>query len=647
MSTLAAVAGGSTLHNEQANMSDLASQFNPDRIRNICIIAHVDHGKTTLIDHVLRQTGLFAEHQRLEERVLDSGDLEKEKGITIKAKNASFTHDGYKINIMDTPGHSDFGGEVERVLGMADGSILLVDALEGALPQTRFVLSKSIQHGHRIIVVLNKVDRKDLIGTNRVAETLDQIFSMFIDLGASDEQAHFPVLYACAKFGMCADSQDTVMGWLANDEKGDLKDLLNTITREVPAPKVRPNAHLALHVANLDYSEYVGDIAIGRVLSGSIKKNDRVFRLGVDAAGAPTVESFVATRLYRFSGLEQTETPVIYAGDIGLVAGSEGFTIGDTLTSEKGVTPEPRIHVESPTLRMIFAVNNSPFSGKEGEAIQSRKLRERLEKECRKNVAIRLEEGPSGEYYFVLGRGELQFAILIEELRREGLEFMVGRPQVLFKEENGEALEPFERCFLDLPSDFSSDVTQLMQERKGVLINFDNLPTSGGSWVRLTFEIPTRGLLGIRTNYLTTTKGQGLFSTEVIGYRSKVGTFVHRMNGSLVADRSGKTTEYALFSLQERGQLFISPGTEVYEGMIIGENARENDLNVNAVREKKLTNVRSTSSEGLSILHGTRKMTLEQAIEYLDDDEWIEVTPKHIRLRKKQLGANQRSVIRT
>jgi GTP-binding protein len=627
-------------------MSDTLSIERCSKIRNICIIAHVDHGKTTLIDHILRQTGLFADHQRLEERVLDSGDLEKEKGITIKAKNASFNYKDYKINIMDTPGHADFGGEVERVLGMADGAILLVDAVEGALPQTRFVLSKAISHGHRILVVLNKIDRRDLIGTNRVAETLDQIFSLFIDLGASEQQSEFPVLYACAKFGMVSNSQEQVMEWLKNEEKGHLNDLLDQIVAEVPPPEVEYLPYFKMLVSNLDFSEYVGDISIGRILSGGVKKNDRIFRLGINDKGDAVVESFVATRLYQFSGLLQTEAQEIFAGDIGLIAGCESFAIGDTLTSDKTIQPEPRLQVEQPTLRMLFAVNNSPFSGRDGEAIQSRKLRDRLEKECRKNVAIKLEDGPSGEYYYVLGRGELQFAILIEELRREGLEFLVGRPQVLFKTIDGVEMEPFENCFLDLPQDFSSDVTQLMQERKGVLIRYENLPASDGSWVRLTFEIPTRGLLGIRTQFLTTTKGQGLYSSEIVGYRAKLGTFLHRSNGSLVADRTGKTTEYALFSLQERGQLFVSPGVEVYEGMIIGEHARENDLNVNAVREKKLTNIRTTSSDGLSILHGTRKMSLEQSIEYMDDDEWIEVTPKSIRLRKKNLGAGQRSVVR-
>lgn len=613
-------------------------------IRNICIIAHVDHGKTTLVDHLLRQSGTLNQRGPAEDRIMDSMDLERERGITIQAKNASLQYKDHKINIVDTPGHADFGGEVERILGMVDGAVLLVDAAEGPLPQTRFVLQKALARGHRIIVCVNKVDRPECRDGIRTKEVLNHIFDLFIDLGASEEQADFPVVYACARDGWCTTDFDEVPALIAKEKQGSLTPLFDLVVKTVAEPKVGESNDLQLMVANLGWSEWVGRLAIGRVISGSLSLNQRIYRKGVDEKGNPVTQGFNVVKLFQYQGMAQKEVSSIQAGDIAVVAGIDDFEIGDTLVGQEGQAPLERIIVEKPTLAMIFSVNTSPFSGQEGDAVQSRKLRERLLKEVRHNVALRFEETELPDQFRVLGRGELQFAILVEQMRREGMEFMIGRPLVLIKQENGVKMEPLERATLDLPEAYASDVTRMFQERKGLLMSYES--SDGQSRVRLEFDIPTRGLLGMRTKYLTATRGEGLFNTRFTDYVEWKGEMLHRNNGALISDREGKAVEYALLGLDDRGVLFIKPGDKVYEGMVIGEFNKENDLNVNAVREKKLTNVRAAGSDHYEALKGTRDMNLERCIEWIEDDEWIEVTPESIRIRKKILKMNQRSIIR-
>jgi len=616
------------------------------KIRNICIIAHVDHGKTTLVDFLLKQAGTFKQHQAVADRVMDSMDLERERGITIMAKNTSVRVGDTKINIVDTPGHADFGGEVERIMGMVDGALLLVDAAEGPLPQTRFVLRKALQQGLKVILVINKVDRPDA----RIDEVVNQAFDLFIELGATDAQANFPIVYACARQGWCTLERADVDAFVSGEKKGTLQPLFDEILRDIPAPKVlesREGADFQILVSNLSYSDYVGRLAIGRVLAGSVKKGQRVIRRGVDASGAAVNESFNVSQLYTYEGLRQTEVEVRSAGDIGVLAGGEKFEIGDTVVGAETISPLPRIVVEKPTLGMIFSVNTSPLSGKEGEAIMSRKLRDRLLREVRTNVALRMEETALPDQFRVLGRGELQFAILIEQMRRENFEFMIGKPTVLMRtDENGQKLEPMERAVLDLPEWSVGDVSQVFQSRKGIMTRYEGGSGHGSGRVRLEFDIPTRGLLGIRSRYMTLTKGEGLFSTQLLDYGPYKGDIPHRTSGSLISDRAGETVEYGLLGLEDRGILFFGPGVPVYEGMIIGEHSKENDLNVNPCREKKLTNIRAASAEFLVTLSGIRKMSLEQSLEWIDEDEWIEVTPKSIRIRKKVLQQNLRSVKR-
>ncbi len=620
-------------------------------LRNVCIIAHVDHGKTTLVDHLLRQSGTFQQHQTVEERVMDSGDLEKERGITILSKNTSVMVGETKVNIVDTPGHADFGGEVERIMGMVDGALLLVDAAEGPLPQTRFVLQKALSKGHKIILVINKVDRPECSDGKRIQEVVNATFDLFLELGASEEQADFPIVYAAARQGWCTTNFDDIPAYLKKEKTGSLKPLFDLILESVPAPKISDSSNFQLLVSNLSYSEFVGRLAIGRVISGSVKKNTKMVRQGVNADGSPLNQSFTVTQVFTYVGLKQQEVPEVQAGDIAVIAGNEGVEIGDTVSAAAEMAPLPRIIVEKPTLAMLFSVNTSPLSGQEGEAIQSRKLRERLLKEVRHNVALRFEEAETSDQFRVLGRGELQFAILIEQMRREGYEFMVGKPLVLYREgPNGERMEPNERAVLDLPEEHASDVTRIFQERKGTLVKYEALPHMEGigrQRVRLEFDIPSRGLLGIRSRYLTATRGDGLFSSYLTEYQPHRGEIPHRGNGALIADRLGDSVEYALLSLEERGMLFIGPGIKVYEGMIIGENAKDNDMNVNPCKEKKLTNIRSAGAEFLVRLAGIRDMSLERCLEWIDEDEWIEVTPKNIRMRKKVLAGNLRSVKRS
>jgi GTP-binding protein len=616
-------------------------------IRNVCIIAHVDHGKTTLVDFLLRQAGTFASHQAVSDRVMDSMDLERERGITILAKNTSIRIPPYKINIVDTPGHADFGGEVERIMGMVDGAILLVDSAEGPLPQTRFVLQKALRQGLKIILVINKVDRPDA----RIEQVVNQVFDLFIDLGATDAQATFPIIYACARAGWCTKDESAIPELLKNSESASLSPLFETMIEYVEPPRIDPTSTaFQMLISNLSYSDYVGRLAIGKIFAGVCKKNDSIIRKGVQEVAngfEPVDQKLTVSAVLTYDGLKQQEVSEITAGDIGVVAGLDTFEIGDTLVGNASVPALHRITVEKPTLGMIFSVNTSPLAGKEGEAIQSRKLKDRLLKEVRQNVALRFEEMETTDQFRVLGRGELQFAILIEQMRREGFEFMIGKPTVLIKEGSGEKLEPMEKAVLDLPESASGDVTSLFQKRKGILTNYESAQQHGESRIRLEFEIPTRGLLGIRSKYLTITRGEGLFSAQLLGYGPYKGDLMHRMNGALISDRTGEAVEYGLLGLEDRGMLFIKPGTVVYEGMVIGEHSKENDLNVNPCKEKKLTNIRAAHAEVLVTLSGIREMSLEKSIEWLDEDEWIEVTPQNVRIRKKVLNQNLRSVKRS
>lgn len=619
-------------------------------IRNISIIAHVDHGKTTLVDFLLRQAGTFAQHQAVSDRVMDSGDLERERGITILAKNTAVQVGNTKINIVDTPGHADFGGEVERIMNMVDGALLLVDAAEGALPQTRFVLQKALAQDLKVIVVINKVDRPEVRGTNRIQEVINQVFDLFVELGANEEQADFPIVYACSREGWCTMDENEIPKLLSKEIKGDLKPIFDLILEKVPAPRIEQAGGFQMMISNISYSDYLGSLAIGRIRSGSVKRGSRLIRKSENENRQETTESFSADKLFTFQGLKQVEVEELIAGDIGIVSGTDEFKIGDTIVDLDTVPALPRISVEKPTLAMIFSVNTSPFSGREGEAVQSRKLRERLLREVRGNVALKFEDTDQPDQFRVMARGELQLAILIEQMRREGLEFMVAKPIVLEqKGPNGETLEPIETVVMDIPEESMGDVSQLFQKRKGILTSYEPFPgqnEASKKRLRLEFDIPTRGLLGTRSKFLTVTKGEGIMSSFLKGYEEVRGDFLHRINGSLISDRTGKMVEYAMLGLEDRGIFFYPPSTEVYEGMVVGEHTRDNDLNVNVCREKKLTNIRAASAEVLVTLAGIRKMPLETCIEWIDDDEWIEITPENVRIRKKVLAQNMRSTVR-
>ncbi len=582
---------------------------------------------------------------------MDSMDLERERGITIRAKNAGFQYKDVRVNIVDTPGHADFGGEVERILGMVDGAVLLVDAAEGPLPQTRFVLQKALERGHRVILCINKVDRPECKDGIRTKEVVNQTFDLFIDLGASEEQADFPIVYATAKQGWCTTDTGEVEALVSGEKKGSLQPLFELIVSTIKPPTVSDKKDFQLMVANIAFSDFVGRLAVGRIFSGTLEVGQKAYRFGLNDTMQPIVEAFTVTKLFRYMGLVQTDVKSLGPGDVGVIAGCENFEIGDTIGDSETTERMTRIEVNKPTLAMVFSVNTAPFSGRDGDALQSRKLRERLLRECRHNVAVRFEDSGAADQFRLLGRGELQFAILIEQMRREGSEFMVGRPEVLIKTIDGRKQEPLEKATLDLPEEFASVVTRMFQERKGILMTYEVIGTHSGPMgsqnrVRLEIEVPTRGLLGMRTKYLTATKGEGLFSTNLIGYTDWKGEMLHRLNGALIADRDGHATEYALMNLDDRGLMFINIGDEVYEGMIIGEFNKGNDLNVNPTREKKLTNVRAAGSDHYVSLKGAREMTLERCIEWIEQDEWIEVTPKNIRMRKKTLKVNLRSIVR-
>jgi GTP-binding protein len=595
-------------------------------VRNLAIIAHVDHGKTTLVDAMLWQSGIFRANESVVERVMDSNDLEREKGITILAKNTAITYKGTRINIVDTPGHADFGGEVERTLKMVDGVLLLVDASEGPLPQTRFVLRKAFEERLTPIVVINKIDRPDA----RPAEVLDEVYSLFIDLDADEAQLDFPVWYCNARKGTCRPSLD--------GEETMLAPLFDEILRTVPAPSFSPTTPLQLLVTSLDYDDYVGRLAIGRLFNGSVKKAQEA--AVARREGDP--KTFKVTGLYGYDGLRRVEIAEAAAGDIVAVAGIEEVTIGDTITDPLDPRPLPAIHVDEPTLQMVFAVNDSPVAGREGQHVTSNKLKDRLAREARFNVAIRVNPTDTPEAFQVAGRGELQMAILIEMMRREGYELAVGKPEVLTRTVDGKLHEPMEQLVIDCPEDSLGGVTQKAGQRKGRLLNLVN---HGSGRVRLEFRIPSRGLIGFRTEFLTETRGAGLMNHLFDGWEPWQGEIAHRMTGVLVADRQGKATAYAIDHLQPRGTLFVGPTEEVYEGMIVGEHARDSDLDVNITKEKKLTNMRSSTSDELVRLVPPRKLSLEQALEFIREDELVEVTPKAFRLRKRVLSASRRRTL--
>jgi GTP-binding protein len=594
-------------------------------IRNIAIIAHVDHGKTTLVDAMLQQSGTFRSNEHHVERVMDSNELERERGITILAKNTAIFYHDVKINIVDTPGHSDFGGEVERALKMVDGVMLLVDASEGPLPQTRYVLSKALEAKMPPIVVINKIDRPDA----RPQEVLNEIYDLFIDLDAQEDQLDFPVLYTNAKAGT-ATTDTKVAG-------EDLRPLFDAILKTTPLPKGDPTGSLQILVANLDYSDYLGRLAIARVFNGTMHTGEDVVIAKLDGS----MQKTKITKLFSFAGLKRTDITETVLGDIVAVAGVEGITIGETITDALNPAPLPPIVIDEPTIAMTFTVNNSPFAGREGTYVTSRNLRERLAKELLTNVSLRVEEMGTTDSFKVLGRGELQLSITIEMMRREGYELMVGKPEIVTKRDNktGKLMEPVEHLTIDVPEGFVGVVMEQLGSRKGEVTNMHN---HGYGRVRIEFRVPSRGLIGLRSQLLTDTRGTIVMNSLFDGYTEWQGEIPHRLTGALIADRSGTSTAYALWGLQERGELFVGPGVELYEGMIIGENAKDDDLDVNAVREKKLTNMRASTADEAIRLVPFRNLNLEQAIEFIADDEFVEITPKSLRLRKKILQSNKR-----
>jgi GTP-binding protein len=592
-------------------------------IRNIAIIAHVDHGKTTLVDAMLKQSGTFRSNENVVERVMDSNELERERGITILAKNTAIFYHDVKINIVDTPGHSDFGGEVERALKMVDGVMLLVDASEGPLPQTRYVLGKALEAALPPILVINKIDRTDA----RPQEVLNEVYDLFIDLDAKEEQLGFPVLYTNAKAGTASS------GMTGGGE--NLQPLFDAILKTTPEPRGDSAGPLQILVANLDYSDYLGRLAIARVFNGTMHTGEDVGIAKLDGS----VQKTKITKLFSFSGLKRTDITETTLGDIVAVAGVEGITIGETITDAESPSPLPPITIDEPTIAMQFTVNNSPFAGREGTYVTSRNLRERLQKELLTNVSLRIEDTDSTDSFKVMGRGELQLSILLEMMRREGYELMVGKPEIVTKRVDGKLMEPVERLTVDVPEEFVGVVMEQLGARKSDVVNMHN---HGYGRVRIEFRVPSRGLIGLRSQLLTDTRGTIVMNSLFDGYTEWQGEIPHRLTGALAADRPGTTTAYALWGLQERGELFVGPGVEVYEGMIIGENAKDTDLDVNAVREKKLTNMRASTADEAIRLVPFRQLNLEQAIEFIADDEFVEVTPKSLRLRKKVLQANRR-----
>jgi GTP-binding protein len=599
------------------------SQPRNTSIRNIAIIAHVDHGKTTLVDAMFRQSGIYRANEAVADRVMDSNDLERERGITILAKTTGVRYHDIKINIVDTPGHSDFGGEVERALKIVDGVIMLVDASEGPLPQTRYVLSKALEARLTPIVVINKIDRPDA----RIPEVLNEIYDLFIDLDAHEDQLDFPIIYTNARDGIAKHKLE--------DESKTLEPLFDTIVKYIPAPTGDPDGVLQLLVANLDYSDYLGRLAIGRVFNGVLNQGDEVAICKLDGS----IQKTRITKMFSFEGLKRVDETRGEPGNVLALAGVEGITIGETISTVDNPKPLPQIQIDEPTIGMVFTINTSPFAGKEGQYVTSRHLRDRLDKELLTNVSIKVEQAGGPDAFKVQGRGELQLAILIEMMRREGYEMMVGKPEILTRTIDGKLSEPLELLTVDCPEQFVGTVMEKMGMRKGKMTKMVN---NGSGRVRSEFLVPSRGLIGLRGEMLTDTKGTAIMNSLFHGYIEWQGEIEMRPTGSLVSDRQGPATGYAIWNLQERGEIFIAPGTEVYEGMIVGENSRDNDLDVNIVKEKKMSNMRSSGADEAIRLVPPKIPTLEQAIEFVREDEMVEVTPKSIRLRKKILKANQR-----
>ena len=593
-------------------------------LRNVAIIAHVDHGKTTLVDRLLKQSGTFKAHQEIEDRVMDSMDLEKERGITITAKNTAIVYKDVKINILDTPGHADFGGEVERSLNLVDGALLLVDSSEGPLPQTRFVLKKALEKELPIILVINKIDRSDA----RISEVVNEVYDLFIDLGASDSQIEFPIIYTNAKEGIAHIE-------LESDSK-DLTPLFNAILENIEGPVVVDELKSQFLITSLDYDSYVGQIAVGRLNNGSLSMN-KSYSLCKEN---DIVANQKFSTLYTFQGLKKIQVEEVSAGDIIAFAGIENISIGDTIADNENPEPLPRIEVDEPTVSMLFYVNNSPFAGKDGKFLTTRHISERLYKETFSNVSLQVHPTDRTDVFEVRGRGELQMAILIETMRREGYEFMVSKPQVITKKKDGKILEPMEKVFLDIPEEKVGVITEKLSERKGRMTNLQN---HGSGRVNLEFSIPSRGLIGFRSQFLTDTQGAGIMNKLFDGYAPWFGPIPQRNSGALVSDRNGKVTTYACLGMVDRGELFISVGTDVYDGMIIGERNRDGDLNVNITREKKLTNMRAAGSDNTVTLRPPRQLSLDQFIEFIAEDELVEITPENIRLRKMELDQNKRA----
>ena len=595
-----------------------------EKFRNIAIIAHVDHGKTTLVDGMLRQSGIFRENQELTDRVMDNMDLERERGITISAKNTAIEYNGVKINIIDTPGHADFGGEVERGLNLVDGAMLLVDASEGPLPQTRFVVKKALEKNLRIILVINKIDRPD----SRIAEVVDEVFDLFIDLDATDEQIDFPILYTIAKDGI-AHAQ-------LGDDSTTLRPLFETIIDYIQGPEGSDDHVPQFLIANLDYDAYVGQIAIGRLRNGVLKMGTNYLLAG-EHKQTPNVKF---SALYTFDGLRRQQVEEVVSGDIIAFAGIDNISIGDTITSIENPDLLPRIHVDEPTVSMIFYVNTSPFAGQDGKYLTSRHILARLEKEMKFNVSLQIEQLKNrADAFEVRGRGELQMAVLIETMRREGYEFMVSKPRVITKEIDGKLSEPVEMLYLDIPEEFVGVMSEKLSIRKGRMVNIIN---HGSGRVNLEFRIPSRGLIGFRTTFMTETKGAGVMNTIMEGYAPWFGPIPQRNTGALVSDRSGKITAYASLSMEDRGELQLDVGTQVYAGMVIGERNRPGDLDVNITREKKLTNMRSANADQTVTLRKPHLLTLDEAIEFISENELVEITPENIRIRKMELDPNKR-----
>ena len=592
-------------------------------IRNIAIIAHVDHGKTTLVDELLKQSGIFRQNEAVQDRVMDSNDLEKERGITILSKNTAIHYNGIKINIVDTPGHADFGGEVERILTMVDGVLLLVDAFEGCMPQTRFVLSKALALNKKVLVVINKIDRPGA----RPAEVIDEVLDLFIELGANDDQLEFPVVYASARDGYA--SLDP------NVREGDMRPLFEEIIKEIEAPEGDVNAPLQCIFSSLDYDDYIGRIGVGRVKRGTVKVNDKVVLCKQDG----TRENVKISRLYQFDGLKRVEVQSAAAGDIICVSGITDLNIGETICDPDNVEPLPFVKIDEPTLSMNFMVNDSPFAGQEGKFVTSRNLRDRLFKEVETNVSMRVEETDSTDCFKVSGRGELHLSILIETMRRQGYEFQVSRPQVITKYENGKLLEPIELLIIEVPEEYVGNVMQKIGSRRGEL---ENMGTREGGSTHLEFRIPARGLIGYRSEFLTDTNGNGIMNNLFAGYEEYKGEIQTRERGSIVVHETGETSAYGLFNTQDRGRLFVGPGVPVYEGMIVGECSKNEDIVCNVCKNKHLTNTRASGSDDALRLVPHTVLSLEQSMEFIGDDELVEITPKSIRLRKKILSKDLR-----